>query len=349
MKLLGGTDLFSVIHDYFIIYLPRQKRCSPHTIRSYAKVWETLLDFTKERNGIKLSEITFEMLDSPTIAEFLDMLEIERGCSVSTRNHRLHCIRAFYEYAANMHPTIMAFKAEVLKVPRKKQDKVLLVKYMDEESVKILLEQPDASSQKGLRDKIMLILLYDSAARVHELLNIKLCDIKFGSFPTVVLNGKGSKIRTVPIMKKTAEHLQKYISVFHNDKASTVDDFLFYVIRDEIKRRMSENNVRSILNSYGKKAQQQFSQIPNNVHPHLLRHSRAMHLYQHGMDLILVSQWLGHAELEATLIYAHADTEKKRKAIEAAQKGNVALSDKDSTSRFKIDDDLMLKRLCGLR
>jgi len=348
MKVFGKSDLFSLVHDFFKAYLPHQRRASVHTIRSYSNALEYLFDFVKEQKGIGLSKLTFEMIDHNIISDFLDMLE-NRGCSIATRNQRLHCIRAFYEYAANMEPTVIAFKTEIAKIPVKKQDTVKSVKHMSESAVKALLETPDTTGEKGLRDRTLFVLLYDSAARIQEILDVRICDIRFGDVPTAILHGKGSKVRTVPIMKKTADHIEKYLQIFHPGTNRYCEDFLFYVLHEGQKKRMNENTVRKLLQKYGEIAKLKCSEIPDNIHPHLLRHSRAMHLYHHGMDLTLISQWLGHAALETTLVYAYADTEQKRKAIESATKSSNTLRSEDSVSRYTIDDDLTLKRLCGLR
>ena len=142
--------------------------------------------------------------------------------------------------------------------------------------------------------------------------------MQLGRLPKVTLFGKGRKSRVVPLMDKTAQHLKKYLSLFHEIAAADDDAPLFYSVIHGNRQCLSARRVRYMLQKYGEQARQVCSEVPENVYPHLFRHSRAMHLYQEGMDLTLVSQWLGHSQLETTQIYAHADTEHKRKAIEAA-------------------------------
>jgi site-specific recombinase XerD len=348
MKDYEKSDLFSLIHDFFKVYLPNQRKASKHTIRSYSNALEALLDFVKKKKGIKLSKVTFEMIDHNTLSEYLDSLELN-GCSIATRNQRHYCIRAFYEYAANMEPTATVFRTEIAKVPIKKQADAKPLHHMSEAAVKTLLETPDAAFEKGFRDRTLLVLLYDSAARVQEILDVHVCDIRFGDVPTVILHGKGSKVRTVPIMHKTADHIQKYLQIFHPNVNQYSQEFLFYILHEGQKKRMNENTVRKLLQKYGKEAKSINAEVSENVHPHLLRHSRAMHLYQHGMELTLISQWLGHSSLNTTLVYAHADTEQKRKAIEIATTSGNPLVSSDAYSRFTVDDEMTLKRLCGLR
>ncbi|MCL2796856.1 MAG: site-specific integrase [Firmicutes bacterium] len=347
MRIFDKAELFAVVHDYFKVYLPTQKRCSPNTVRSYAQSLESLLDFVKEKRSVALCDVTFEMIDFAMLAAFMQELEAT-GCSIPTRNLRLAAIRSFYKYAAAMHPTITAFQNEVLKVPAKPQGKAMYVKYLRENEVKAILEQPSVEKVTGLRDKAILVFLYDSAARVQELVDVKICDLRLGEISTVTLHGKGSKVRTVPIMKKTTDLLRKYIDAFHPEATQYSEDYLFYTKRRVGNFRMSEDNIRKIILRYANRAKAVCNSLPDNIHPHMFRHSRAMHLYQNGMDLILISQWLGHAQLETTLIYAYADTEMKRDAIEKATKSDNILRKKDSLKRYKITDEEMLKKLCGL-
>lgn len=347
----GVTDtmLFTLVHDFFKVYLPNIRKSSPHTIRAYQTSLELLLDFVKTKNQINLSQVTFEMIDCPMLCEFLDWIENERGCSVSTRNHRLMCIRSFYAYAAKMKPTTVIYYAQVEKVPRKRETQFEGIEHMTETAVKTILEQPDTKTSKGLRDRFLMILLYDTAARIQEVLDIRIKDVHIGKTPTVTLCGKGSKIRTIPLMSKTIEHFQNYIDIFHPEESLYSRQYLFYVVRHGQKNPMCADNARRLIHSYGTAAKKSCSDVPDNVYPHLWRHSRAMHLYQHGMDLTLLSQWLGHARLETTLVYAHADTEQKRKAIEKATSKDNPLNDRLDAARYTIDDDDTLKKLYGLR
>jgi site-specific recombinase XerD len=271
-----------------------------------------------------------------------------RGCSIQTRNHRLNRIRAFYKYAAKMEPLAVIHQDEILKVPLKSTEKAEIVEYMSENAVKAILAQPDPSTPKGLRDLFVMILLYDTGARIHELMGIRVSDIRMGKTPTVILHGKGGKVRTVPLMRSTVGHFEHYCLAYHPDKDDYSDEYLFYVVRHGQKNKMHHDTARRFIQDYGKAARKHCSDVPDNAHPHLWRHSRAMHLYQHGVDLTLISQWLGHARYETTLIYAKADTEHKRRAMEIANKSSP-LADKLNSERFTISDDEMLKKLYGLK
>ena len=348
MGKIKDIELFTLIHDFFKTYLPEQRKASPHTIRAYQKSLDGLLDYAAAQKSISLCEITFASIDHDMLSGYLDHLE-KNGCSISTRNHRLKGIRAFYSYVAMRKPALAIHQTEIHKVPFKKAETVVSIDYMIETAMGALLAQPDPSDRKGLRDQFLLLLLYDTAARVQEIVDIKVCDIKRGKAPTAVLYGKGSKTRTVPLMKKTMQHFERYMKVFHPDTDEYSARPLFYSVSRKTIAPLDESSVRKLVHVYGSAARKVCAAIPDSVHPHMFRHSRAMHLYQHGMDLTLISQWLGHAQLDTTLIYAHADTEQKRKAIEQATPPDSPLKNHLNTEKYQVTDDDLLKRLYGLK
>jgi len=348
MMKLNDNTLFMLLHDYLKVYLPKQRKLSPNTIRSYRESLELLVDFVKTKKKVLLQDVTFEMLTADIINAYLDYLENDRNCTATTCNNRLASIRAFLVFAADREIATAVYLSEMKKVPVKKLNEIVAVDYMSMAAISAIAEQADADTPKGLRDKFFMVLMYDTGARVQEMIDIKLCDIKIGKTPTITLHGKGGKIRSVPIMECTIQHFQKYMSVFHCESRND-NERLFYTVSYGQRHPLSASCIRLFLKQYGESARQNCIDVPENVHPHLWRHSRAMHLYQGGMDLTLVSQWLGHANLEVTQVYAHADTEHKRKAIAAATPSDNPLYTKLNSERFTISDEDMLKRLTGLR
>lgn len=339
---------YKLYRDFFEVYLPKQRDCSPHTKKAYKTAMDDLFDFIKAKKNLQFSGITFAVINSAMLAAFLDDIE-EKGGSVATRNHRLACVRAFYKYAAKIEPLAVAYRAEIMKVPIKKSDKAEVVNYMTMGEVKSILGQPDATTRLGLRNQFILLMFYDTGARIAEIRRIKVRDVKLGEKPTVKLFGKNNKERIVPISERTAEHFTNYLSVFHPGATQYSEDFLFYVNHQGRKDPIGETTLRDMMTKYCDAARENGTAAPDKIFPHLWRHSRAMHLYQHGMDLTLVSQWLGHSNMETTLIYAHADTEHKRKAIEAAVPNDSPMKELVNPTRFTVDDDEQLRRLYGLR
>jgi integrase len=178
---------------------------------------------------------------------------------------------------------------------------------------------------------------------------LRLDDIRLGNTPVIKVLGKGNKYREIPLMKQTVEHFQNYFHVFHHDEGAYSGSPLFYMTRNGVKNPMDDSTVRKLIIAYGNAARKKCADVPSRVTPHMFRHSRAMRLYQRGMDLTLVSQWLGHSQLETTLIYAHADTEQKRKSIALATPKDSPLNSKLNPDRFTVTDDEILKKLYGLK
>lgn len=339
------TEFFKMTQSFFTSYLPKQRNFGRHTIRAYQKSLELLVVFAAEQKHLDLCDIDFDVIDSTMLSEFLNSLE-EKGNSIATRNQRLKGIRAFYTYAAMINPMLTNYRIEINKICLKKSTNST-VDYLSEDAVSALLNAPDTETQKGVRDQFILIFLYDTAARVQELVDVKLKDIHLGKTPTVTLHGKGGKTRIVPLMIKTIQHFEQYCKIFHPEMGEYSSRPLFYTVRNGVEQHINESTIRKLIGQYGEGIKKRFPQISGSIHPHLLRHSRAMHLYQHGMDLMLISQWLGHANLETTLIYAHADTEHKRKAIARATSENDILP--INSDRYIVSDDTLLKKLYGLK
>lgn len=347
---MGGLNpLFTHIRNYIIVHLQRERRYGENTVRSYRKALELLIDYVKDARGVPLADVSFEMIDRDTLSAFLDHLERERGCSVSTRNHRLRCIHSFYAYVAREDVAAVCHYEEVRKVrPAKAEDR--LVGHMSEAAVQSVLDQPDTRTRIGRRDAMLMLFLYNkTGARVQELVDVRLKDVKMGKTPSVVLHGKGGKVRTVPLLDDVAENLDAYIERFHEGEEPRSEAHLFYTVRGGEKRRMTEQNVRTLTAKYGAMARKVNPEVPDRVHPHLFRHSWAMALVRAGMDLTLVQQWLGHAQLETTLIYARADTEMERRELAKAIPDDSPLRPFLNSDRYKVGDEEMLKRLVGLR
>ena len=346
MKSVKDREFFETIHNFLKVYLPEQRRCSPHTVKSYRIALNQFIDYLVQKRSVSVYDVGFELINYNTVSAFLDYLTGEKKATAKTRNLKLAAISSFLSYASSINYENTLKLIDISNVPRQREESKLTVEYMTEKSIEAILKQPDTTTKLGNRDLFFMILLYDTGARLQEILNLKLKDIQIGKSPTVTLHGKGMKVRVVPIMPKTVKHFERYLAIYHSEQTSSNEEYLFYVIRNSVKSQMSPDNVRKFLQKYGTAAKQICSEVPDNIHPHLWRHSRAMHLYQHGMDLTLISQWLGHANLETTLIYAHADTELKRKAIEKSKQNQMPVS--TSGKKYKLSDTELIKKLYGL-
>ena len=343
-----STHFFKLVRDFLMTYLPGQKAVSPNTIKSYRESLNLLLNYISAKSGTSLGKLGFAHLTRETVGDFLDYLEKDRGCSISTRNQRLACIRSFVKYAGSRDVGVQAYVKILCGIPLKKETaKGAAVSFFSESALKAILEQPDARRNKGLRNLFFMILMYDTAARNQEMLDLRLGSVHVeGDSSYVVITGKGGKTRLVPVMQKTVEHFNKYASVFHPGHAP--DEHLFYIERKGKRYPMSPDTSEKFIRKYGIAAHEANPEAPEMLHPHQFRHSRSMHLYRSGMPLVLLAEWLGHAQVTTTTVYANADTEMKRKAIEkATSKLNPLLSGDDGYLEWE-DDEALIRKLYGL-
>jgi site-specific recombinase XerD len=222
------------------------------------------------------------------------------------------------------------------------------ISYMSQNVLKSILAQPDAQTRIGLRDRFLMILMYDTGGRIQEILDLKLNDIALDAdIPCIYLHGKGNKIRTVPLMDKTILHLKEYLKKFHPSGSSKVNsDYVFYTVIKGVKGAMSPDNVSVFLKKYANQARITCPEVPDKVHAHLFRHSRAMHLYQAGIPLSYIKDFLGHVSATTTSIYASADTRMIRNALEKAT--NSVTNPNQETAVWENDEEMILK-LCGLK
>ena len=352
----ADETLFLLIRNWLTIYLPTERAVSPNTISSYRDALNQYLAFLGERNGVALAGITFEMMNSESLNAFLDHLQKDLELSKATRNSRLAALRAFIRYASGCKPEYISVAMDVAKIKSQKDDPYSKVEYLTETATKAILSVPDMSTKIGRRDRAILVLLYDTGARISGLLGIRLADLRMDSTtPTVTVVEKGNISRAIPISKQTMPILKQYLAEFHRGVPLTSSAFLFYVEHKSKQHQMCAQTIRQRIDKYTDIARDKCPQVPNHVHPHMWRHTRAMHLYQHGMPLELVAQWLGHKNTETTKVYAYADAEHKRKAIEKAMHAGapkpndgVQFTTESIEGAYRITDEELLKQLYGL-
>jgi site-specific recombinase XerD len=334
------------LREYFNVFLPRQKNCSIHTINSSSQTWNLLLKHVSATRKVNPEKITFSMLNRAMVVGFLDTMETKRAWKPATINQRLSCIRSFFHYAAGMEASLSIYADDLSRIPLKKTiNTSRIVEFMSRDAMKVFLHQPDTDTRIGIRDQFFMSLMYDTAARNCEMLSMKLADFNEDD-KSVYLLGKGAKPRLVPVTAKTVLLFQRYKSSFH--QAGKGNDPMFYVRRRGKKMSMSDDNVARFIKKYSATARAACSEIPERVHPHMFRRSRAMHLYRSGMPLALLSEWLGHENPETTLIYAYSDTEMKREAIEKADNQDSVLETLQEKAVWENNEDI-LQKLCGFQ
>lgn len=329
--------------SYFLSkYLPGQKNASTYTIASYRDTLKLFLIFCEEEKALRPERIRMSNITKELIISYLDWLEAKRGCSISTRNQRLAVLHSFFRYVQKESPESLYEIHKILSIPSKKHPKPM-VSYLTGPEMQILLEQPDSSTYEGLRDMVLLTVLYDTAARVQELTNIKVKDVRLSSPSVITLHGKGSKVRQVPIMSKTTELLARYLEIKkYHPGIARIDNYLF---ANQKKQQLSRWGISYILKKYVNMSRNNpLFTVDFPVTPHVLRHAKAMHLLQSGVNIIYIRDFLGHVDCSTTEVYARADSEMKRKAIENAYIDLVP----DIVPKWEEDGDLMnwLKSLC---
>lgn len=308
------TDFSIHLTTFLSDYLPIQKNVSRNTTRSYRDTFKLLLLFCEKEEMVPIEKLTMKKLSSERIERFLDWLETERKSSISTRNLRLTAIHSFFRYAQAESPESLYHYQKILAIPVKKKHHAV-VEHLSPEGIKILLEQPDRSTSQGRRDLALISLMYDSGARVQEIIDLSVKDFIPGSNPVLILTGKGNKTRRVPIMKNTAVLVEAYISENRLGLAHKVNYPLF---TNKQHNRLTKEGVAYIINKYAVMAHEVSEKVPKKVRCHMLRHSKAVHLLQAGVNLIYIRDFLGHSDIKTTEIYARTDAELKRKALENA-------------------------------
>ncbi len=306
------TDFAKYLTEFLSVYLAKQKNASKNTIRSYRDTFKILLHYCKEVKSTPVERVTLELLSKEWLIDFLEWLEVERKCSISTRNQRLAALHSFFRYVQAEEPAGIFHFQKVTSIPIKKSKKTV-VEHLNPEAIKILLEQPDKHTAKGRRDLTLISVLYDTGARVQELIDLNICDINLLDLAVITLTGKGNKSRRVPLLKNTAALLQKYIVENELDKPWKNENPLF---TNSQHHKLTKEGVAYIISKYVAAARKTSTLVPEKVMPHMLRHSKAMHLLQAGVNIIYIRDFLGHVDIKTTEIYARADTEMKRKAVE---------------------------------
>ena len=327
------TDFARCLSAYFLDYLAGSRNLSENTIASRRTTFSLLIEYCRTAEGIPTSSLMIHDIDRPLIERFLQWCEEERGNSPSTRNLRLDAVKTFFAYLQAVAPEHLMQCQQVAAIPRKRTPKAC-VRWLTMDEVQSLLHGIDSSRYHGLRDLALLALLYDSGARVSELARARVADLRTDEPARIRLVGKGPKERFVPLMGDTVDVLRSYI--LHRSERNPLcpDDHLFV---NRSGNGLTRGGITHIL-------QRHWLDVPTGNHdgraaptPHILRHSKAVHLLQAGVPLIYIRDFLGHSELSTTEIYAQCDHGAIRKAIE--QSNGVAI-DADEPA-WERDSDLL--------
>jgi site-specific recombinase XerD len=308
------TDFGKNLTSFFAEYLPGVKNLSGNTILSYRDAFRLFLVFCRDVKNLPPEKLTFKTMEDRLVIDFLEWLENERHCSIATRNQRLVALHAFFRYVQVQEPGQLYLCQRILQIPCKKCQQPI-VRHLTPEQTKQLLATPDQSKISGRRDLTLLSVLYDTGARVQELCDLHVRDVRLEHPAMITLTGKGRKTRHVPILGNTVELLRSYMlerDLYQNGK---LDAPLFV---NQRHAKLTRGGISHILQKYAAEALPMHSDSQQKLTPHVMRHSKAMHLYQAGVNLVYIRDILGHVDISTTDIYARADTQSKRKALENA-------------------------------
>jgi integrase/recombinase XerD len=347
MRKNNDDSFYQYIRGFLTIFLPRNKCYGYNTVKSYRDTLNLFRTFLLEKKSIPFTGITFDLINHTLVNEFMVWLQEERHCSANTRNQRLAGFKSFLRYCSMENASLTAVYMNIKKISAQKKASKVGVDYMTRKALKAMLDQPDPHTRCGARNRFFMILLYDTAARIQEMLDLKLKDILLEvDTPSVYLTGKGNKTRAIPLMDKTILHLKEYLNTFHRDYPDGKEEYLFYTVIKGKRGPMSPDNVSCFLKKIAISAKLKCPEVPDNIHAHLFRHSRSMHLYQAGIPLSYIKDFLGHASINTTSIYASADIAMMKAALEKAVPNKKET--KEDPPIWKGNEDLILK-LCGLK
>jgi integrase/recombinase XerD len=302
------TALAPTLEAFFTDRLARQRQASPHTVVAYRDTWRLLLGFTHDRVGKAPCHLDISDLDAPLIGAFLDHLEHVRGNAVSTRNIRLAAIHSFFNYAALRHPEHAEVIARVLAIPAKRHDRAI-VSFLTPPETGALLAAPDTTTWRGRRDHALLHVAIQAGLRVSELTGLTCADVRLGAGAHLRVHGKGRKERITPLTKHSVKILRAWLA----QRRGEGNDPLFPTSRGT---PLSRDAVAKLLTKHVAAAAGRCPSIGHkSVSPHTLRHTNAMDLLRAGVDTTVIALWLGHEQIQTTLIYLHADLTIKERAL----------------------------------
>ena len=306
------TDFAKHLTDFFCHYLPVECGFSSNTVKTYSYTFTLLLKYLQIEQHIRAEMVTLSVITKEIIIHFLDWVDKERKCCVSTRNSRLAAIHSFFRYLQYRNVEGLAKWQNIMSVKYKKAPSPEMA-YLTIEGIKFLLKQPDLNTKYGRRDLALMGLLYDSGCRVQELIELTPQSLRFEETTTIILYGKGRKTRIVPLSDGQVRNLRKYMEEFRLNNPEYQNHPLF---ANHQGNKMSRMSVRNIIRKYVDMAKAKSPELfPEGISCHSLRHSKAVHMLEANINLVYIRDFLGHTSTTTTEIYAKASEKLKMEAL----------------------------------
>ncbi|WP_347488269.1 tyrosine-type recombinase/integrase [Desulfoscipio sp. XC116] len=331
------------INAFLNEYVPSQKTRSAHTLKAYSDGLSLYVGFLETEKGIKASTLNGACFCAVNIEEWLVWLMESRTCSPETCNNRLASLRAFLKYLGGRDVSYLHLSQGASQIERRKAH-AKKVTGMSKKAVSALLEAPDPTTKAGRRDIALMVVMYSTAARIDEILSMKVEQLHLDvDKPNITVIGKRGKIRTLYLLPKATAHLRAYIKDFHGS-APNPSSFVFYSRNTGSTGKMSQNAVNKQLRKHAQVARSVCDEVPTDIHAHQLRHAKASHWLEDGMNIVQISFLLGHAQLQTTMVYLDITTEQEAKALATLEDDN----DKSTPKKWRNADGT-LSMFCGVR
>lgn len=330
------------IYVWLYEYAPSQQSSSPHTIKSYTQALSLYIGFLEIEKKIMPPDLRPECFCRTYIEEWLTWLVKNRGSSPETCNNRLGAIRAFLKYLGSNEVSLLWLAQDASQIPRRKTFRKK-INGMSKKAMQALLSVPDISTRTGRRDLVLLIVMYNTAARIDEILSMKIEHLRLeAGKPHVTVIGKGRKIRTLYLLPKAVTHLNKYLLDFHKEKPNP-ESYVFYSRNAGATGKMSQTAVNKQLRKYAASAHSICDEVPRNLHAHQIRHAKASHWLEDGMNIVQISFLLGHSNIQTTMVYLDITTEQEDKALATLEDEGKG----DIPKKWKADMN-SLAAFCGV-
>jgi len=339
---VNGPTLGQLLHGFFEDHLRCQKGLRPASIRSYRDAAALFLQFVARETGQKLSVVSLADLTCERVIAFLNSLEEERHNHIRTRNQRLAALRAFFEYVVHRLPQGLKEAERVAAIPSKRTS-LPETRFLDQDEIQVVFASLSTSGWSTLRDRTLLLFLYNTGARVQEVADLRVKNLELEAMPRVHLHGKGDKWRSCPLWKETADSIKELLA---NKNTATPDDPVFASRRGLALTRFGIYKIvchrtRGIIKL-------QAGQSQRRISPHVFRHTAAVHLLESGVEPNVIRGWLGHVGLETTNRYAEINIRMKQKALEACQPPTPGNSEASHRKPVWRNDADLLKWLKSL-
>ena len=335
--MIGSEPLGPILHSFFIDHLITVKGLRPASVRSYRDTIRMFLQFAAADKHCKMTRLALGDLTFERVVGFLKHLEADRGNHVRTRNQRLAAVHCLFEYIAGRAPEMLVVCQRVAAVPMKRVAPAE-TRFLERDEVQDLVRHLPRDGRLALRDRALILFLYNTGARVQEAADLRVEHLDLGEYSLVRLHGKGDKWRTCPLWHQTAELLATLLQSLNPAPTPNMAVFSAH------GRPLTRFGIYKIVRRHA--ARLDDPRTGRAVSPHIFRHTAAVHLLEAGVEVNVIRGWLGHADLSTTNRYAEINTKTKLAALRATEPPGT--SGTSHTKPIWRTDESLLNSLASL-